>query len=131
MKMNRERFEKILEEYYSHSPPTKFVLAVDFDHTLCYSHYPFCGKETPVASFVRSIQDMGIVLIINTCREKGMTALAAKKWLKRHGIKYDYYNCNASDNILFYGNCRKIACNMSIDDTDYNFCMNDFVEEEC
>ena len=81
MKMNRERFEKILEKYYSHSPPTKFVLAVDFDHTLCYSHYPFCGKETPVATFVRSIQDMGIILIINTCREKGITALAAKNGL--------------------------------------------------
>ena len=67
MKLNRNQFKKIIDAYYAQSPPTKFVLAVDFDHTLCYSSYPLCGDETPIAAFIRSVQDMDVIIIISTC----------------------------------------------------------------
>ena len=90
--MNRERFKKILDEYYSHSPPTKFVL------------------------------------IINTCRHTAVAEMIAERWCRHYGIEWDYWNENDPARIARWGDCRKIACNMSIDDTDYNFNMEDFVE---
>lgn len=128
MKMNRERFKKILDEYYSHSPPTKFVLSVDFDHTLCYSTYPLGGKPTPVVKFLHSIADLDFVLIINTCRHTAVAEMIAKRWCRHYGIEWNYWNENDPARISRWGDCRKIACNMSIDDTDYNFNMEDFVE---
>lgn len=75
--MNKAEFKKIIDAYYAQSPPTKFVLAVDFDNTLCYSSYPLCGEETPIAPFIRSVQDMDIIIVITTCRE-GYPAEVAK-----------------------------------------------------
>ena len=125
MKMNRERFKKIIDAYYAQSPPTKFVLAVDFDHTLCDSSYPLCGGGTPVAVFIRSVQDMDIIIIITTCRE-GYAARLAKEWLKENDIRWDYFNENDPARIELYKDCRKIYCDMLIDDTTYCFNMDDF-----
>lgn len=125
MKMTKNKFKKIVDEYYSQAPPLKYVLAVDFDHTLCDSEYPLCGNELPAAKFIRSVQDMDIVIIITTCRE-GKSADIAKQWLSEHGIKWDYFNENDPSRIMAYNDCRKIYCNMLIDDTAYNFSMNDF-----
>lgn len=86
LKMNRDQFKKIIDAYYAQSPPTKFVLAVDFDHTLCHSSYPLCGQETPIAAFIRSVQDMDIIIIISTCREE-KSAEVAKEWLNEHNIR--------------------------------------------
>lgn len=125
MKMNRDQFKKILDAYYAQSPPTKFVLAVDFDHTLCYSSYPLCGLETPIAEFIRSVQEMDIVIIITTCRE-GESAEMAKDWLNKHNVRWDYFNENDPARIELYKDCRKIYCDMLLDDTAYCFNMNDF-----
>lgn len=125
MKMNRAEFKKIVDAYYAQSPPTKFVLAVDFDHTLCYSSYPLCGLETLIAEFIRSVQDMDIIIIITTCRE-GSAAVLAKYWLFEHNIRWDYFNENDPARIELYQDCRKIYCDMLIDDTAYCFNMNDF-----
>lgn len=125
MKINREQFKKIIDAYYAKSPPTKFVLAVDFDHTLCDSSYPLCGGGTPVAVFIRSVQDMDVIIIITTCRE-GYEAWLAKEWLKENNIRWDYFNENDPARIERYKDCRKIYCDMLIDDTAYCFNMDDF-----
>lgn len=125
MKMNKEQFKKIIDAYYAKSPLTKFVLAVDFDHTLCDSSYPLCGDGTPVAVFIRSVQDMDVIIIITTCRE-GYAAELAKEWLKENNIRWDYFNANDPARIELYKDCRKIYCDMLIDDTAYCFNMNDF-----
>ena len=125
MKMDREQFKKIIDDYYAKSPPTKFVLAVDFDHTLCDSSYPLCGGGTPVAVFIRSVQDMDVIIIITTCRE-GYAASLAKEWLKENNIRWDYFNENDPARIELYKDCRKIYCDMLIDDTAYCFNMDDF-----
>lgn len=129
MKMNRERFKQILVEYYSHSPPAKFALAVDFDHTLCNSKYPMGGSPTPVVHFLHSIADLDFVLIISTCRHTAVAEMVAKRWCRNHGVKWDYWNKNDPERIAHWGDCRKIACNMLIDDTSYNFNMEDFVDD--
>ena len=123
--MNRDKFKKILDVYYAHSPLTKFILAVDFDHTICDSSYPLCGDETPVAAFIRSVQDMDIIIIITTCRE-GYSAEVAKEWLNTHNIRWDYFNKNDPTRIELYKDCHKIYCDMLIDDTAYCFNMDDF-----
>ena len=125
MKMNKEQFKKIIDAYYAKSPPTKFVLAVDFDHTLCNSSYPLCGDGTPVAVFIRSVQDMDVIIIITTCRE-GYAAELAKEWLKENDVRWDYFNENDPARIKLYKDCRKIYCDMLIDDTAYCFNMDDF-----
>lgn len=125
MKMNKERFNKILDDYYTTSPPCKYVLAVDFDQCLCYSHFPECGEETPICNFIRSIQDMDYVQILTTCREDNSLELALK-WCKEHNIRIDYANENDPERIKIYEDCRKVFCNMLIDDTSYNFNMEDF-----
>lgn len=113
MKMNRERFKHIMDEYYSHSPPTKFVLSVDFDHTLCYSTYPLGGKPTLVVKFLHSIADLDFVLIINTCRHTAVAEMIAKRWCRHYGIEWDYWNKNDQARISRWGDRCKIACNMS------------------
>lgn len=124
-KMNREKFKKILDAYYSTSPPSKYTLAVDFDKTLCYSNYPNCGEETAVCRFLRSVMDLPFDLVITSCRE-GEPMLIAKRWCREHGIYWNEWNENTPLNISLYGNCRKIGCNMLIDDRAYGFNMQDF-----
>lgn len=127
MKMNRNNFKSILDGYYAHSPPTKFVLAVDFDHTLCNSRYPFCGDEIkPVCDFIRSIQDLDYIQIITTCRDGNASVNIAKEWLANHNVRWDYFNENDPKRIELYQDCRKIYCDMLIDDTSYNFNKEDF-----
>lgn len=125
MKMNRAKFKQIVDAYYAQSPPTKFVLGVDFDNTLCYSRYPHCGEPTHVVDFIRSVQDLDILIIIITCRE-GVSAEQAKQWLIDHGITWDYFNENDPARVELYTDCRKIYCDMLIDDTAYCFNIDDF-----
>lgn len=127
--MNREKFIKILKEYYATSPPVSYCLALDFDGTLCDSNYPNLGDEiAPICDFIRSIQDLDVVIVLNTCRT-GDALTSALHWCAEHDIRYDYYNGNDPYRILQYGvDSRKISCNMLIDDTCYNFNIEDFKE---
>lgn len=126
MKINKNLFIKILDDYYSLSPPFKFVVAVDFDNCLCASNYPNTGKEIkPVCDFIRSIRDLNCYIILNTCRnDKALTN--AVKWCKNHNIIFDFINENAPDRIAYFGDCRKISCNINIDDMNYHFDAEDF-----
>ena len=125
--MNRESFKKILDEYYATSPPVKYCIALDFDGTLCDSHYPNLGDEIkPICDFIRSIQDFDVVIVLNTCRT-GKALADALKWCDEHNIKYTYFNGNDPHRIITWGaDSRKISCDMLIDNTCYNFNINDF-----
>ena len=125
MLLNRKKMVEILNDYYKrHELP--FVLAVDFDHTLCYSRFPECGDITPVGKFIQTIQDLHITIILNTCRE-GESLKRALAWCKENNIRIDYANENDPLRISCYKDCRKIFCNMCIDDTTYDFDMDDFI----
>lgn len=126
MKLNRATFRQILDKYYELSPQSvQYVLAVDFDNTLCYTRFPACGEPTAVAKFIKSIQDLNVCIILTTCRE-GQSLTTALDWCAEQGIRLDYVNENEPSRIEMYQDCRKIFCNMLIDDTSYNFNIKDF-----
>lgn len=133
MKFTRERFKKILDDYYSRSPPCKFAIGVDFDGTLCYSHYPYGGEPTPFCQWLKEMQhdpELDFKTVIVTCRDdKYSNEYAeeyAKEWLSFQGVHYDAFNENLQERIDIFSDCRKIFCNLYIDDTNYNFDMEDF-----
>ncbi len=130
MTMNREKMIEILEEYHKTdtfyiTKKLPYIIAVDFDHTLCYSEYPNCGIASPVVDFIKSIKDLPIKFILTTCRERESLKIALE-WCQEQGLQFDYINENDPNKIKQFGDCRKIFCNMLIDDTCYNFNMNDF-----
>lgn len=126
--MNLQSFTEKLQTFKSLNLPYKFVLAVDFDKTLCNSHYPDCGEETPICDFIRSIQHLDYIQTLYTCRT-GKALEDAILWCKDHNIRIDYANENDPVRIAMYGECRKISYDILIDDRCYNFNINDFGKE--
>lgn len=124
MKLNKKIFQQILDDYYT-THDLKFVLAVDFDDTLCYSNYPKCGEPTPITKFIQSVRGLNFALILTTCRT-GTPLYEALKWLKTQGIEPDYVNCNCVDRIDAFGDTRKIGCDLLLDDKTWGFNMSDF-----
>lgn len=127
MKLNREIFKQILTDYYNtYGTSLPYVLAIDFDATLSYSNYPECGEPTPIVDFIKSIQDLPITIILTTCRENE-ALVKAITWCREQGLRINYVNQNDPKRIQVFNDCRKIFCNMLIDDTSYGFNMEDFV----
>lgn len=95
----------------------KYILAIDFDLTICMSDYPKLGKERMSAGcYIRALYDDGYGIVINTCRE-GRELAIAMDWLDEHNIPYDYINCNFPHLIEKYkADCRKISADLYIDD---------------
>lgn len=97
-------------------------LVVDFDCTLFHTDsFPHVGRQTfanrAVAWFVRRKKKQGWVIILNTMREKGKGLDEALAACRAFHIPIDYVNCNLDDEIKQYGDSRKIAATLSIDDT--------------
>jgi hypothetical protein len=95
----------------------KAIIAIDFDDTICMSHYPELGMQRSNAGhYIRKLVKEGYGVIINTCRE-GIPLANAIKWLHKNAIPYHYVNCNFPHLIKFYkADCRKISADMYIDD---------------
>lgn len=95
----------------------KYILAIDFDLTICMSEYPLLGEEKSGAGYyIRALYDEGYGIIINTCRA-GREVANAMNWLDEHKIPYDYINCNFPHLIEKYSaDCRKISADLYIDD---------------
>ncbi len=95
----------------------KAILAIDFDLTICMSHYPALGKEREDAGlYIRQLVQDGYGIVINTCRE-GLAVADAIHWLEHHKIPYHFINCNFPHIIQEYSaDCRKISADLYIDD---------------
>lgn len=95
----------------------KGILAIDFDLTICMSHYPEMGDERLNAgNVIRKLHQDGFGIVINTCRE-GLALADAIHWLNHHKIPYHYINCNFPHLISkFSADCRKISADVYIDD---------------
>jgi hypothetical protein len=97
------------------------VLCVDFDDTLFTSKYfPEVKHQTwmnkIVTRYVKYKKKQGWVIIINTLREKGKGKEQAIKALCMNNIPYDYINENEPNAVNYWGESRKIACTLNIDD---------------
>lgn len=118
----------VIETYYR-VYKAKYVLCIDFDHTLCNSDYPKCGDEIkPICDYIRYIQQTPYMeIILWTCRS-GDTLIDAIKWCKEHGITIHQVNRQGYFDDTLYTESRKVFCNCLIDDTSYSFDIKDFEE---
>ena len=94
------------------------VVAVDFDDSIAYTHYPTIIKPLPHAMDVLRVlmNDPYTILILWTCRE-GEYLQQALDFCELYGIKFDYVNENCKERIEYYGNnSRKIGADLYIDD---------------
>jgi hydroxymethylpyrimidine pyrophosphatase-like HAD family hydrolase len=93
------------------------IIAVDFDGTLVENAYPEIGELLPGAKeYVNKLYDEGFGIVINTCRS-GKYESEVYKFLEREGIKFHHLNENFPHLIeLYNADCRKISCNVNIDD---------------
>lgn len=89
----------------------EIIIAVDFDGTLCANAYPDIGKPyVEVISKLRDIRELGVKLILWTCRE-GQDLAKALEWCVSHGLYFDALN---EDYIMRDG--RKIYAHLYLDD---------------
>ena len=94
------------------------MVAVDFDDSIAYTHYPTIIKPLPHAMDVLRVlmNDPYTILILWTCRE-GEYLQQALDFCELYGIKFDYVNENCKERIEYYDNdSRKIGADLYIDD---------------
>lgn len=95
----------------------RYIIAVDFDGTLCHNQYPEIGAPYEAQlSALRLLQRFGACIILWTCRESDELA-AALSWLHARKLVFDEVNDN-SDEIKkkFMWNSRKIYADEYWDD---------------
>ena len=65
------------------------IVAVDFDGTLCENQWPGIGRENlPVISAVSLLRELGILVVLWTCRE-GEDLENALEWCGQRDIRFD------------------------------------------
>lgn len=95
-----------------------FVIAVDFDGTLCDHRFPGMGEpHWDVIKALIKLRAAGHKLILWTCRE-GDNLTAALQWSHQHGLDFDAVNENLTESIRACGGAdpRKIFADIYLDD---------------
>lgn len=98
-----------------------FVVAVDFDGTLCKEAFPEIGEDKPLMiMLVKTLQQLGAYTILWTCRAEDKLE-AAKQWCEQRGLCFMKYNENADFFKKKYNSCSvKVFADIYIDDKAYN-----------
>lgn len=94
------------------------ILGVDFDDTLFLNSFPHNYDEPnwPVIDFVKQKQKDGWYIILVTCRTSDEHINGAIQAAERVGLHFDLVNQNHQGMIDAFGDCRKIFCDLYIDD---------------
>lgn len=94
-----------------------YIIAVDFDGTLCENQYPEIGKPNSVLiDDLKMRKDNGAKLILWTCRV-GDRLEQAIDWCRDHGLVFDAVNQNLPEIVeSFGGDPRKVFAHEYIDD---------------
>ena len=97
--------------------PGGYVIAVDFDGTLCESDWPNIGEaKNDVIEQLQLCRQCAIKIVLWTCRE-GEHLEKALKWCEEYEIKFDAVNANTAERMAYYGNdIRKIGADEYWDD---------------
>lgn len=97
-----------------------YVIAVDFDGTLCISNWPELGEPNmEIISAVQVARTLGAKIILYTCRE-GKLLDEALEWCKAWRLTFDAVNDNLPERQAMYGNNpRKIGADEYWDDKAY------------
>lgn len=98
------------------------VYAVDFDGTLNLADkYPSLGEpNTELFDFLKQRKQFGDKIILYTCRE-GKLLEDAVRYCRIQGMEFDAINDNIRENVLRWGNSRKIFADYYIDDKNMEF----------
>ncbi len=98
----------------------KPIIGIDIDNTIIQNGYPDITKAYLVQGAKEGIEKIRKIvdpeIIIWTCRHTEQETQDAKDFLKKHEIEYDYFNENSPVMIEAYGDCRKLFCDVLIDD---------------
>jgi hypothetical protein len=94
-----------------------YIVAVDFDGTLCENAYPEIGA--PKYDVIHAVQDFkirGYKTILWTCRNKAALRKAVE-WCEEFGLEFDAINQNIPEvQEMFGGDTRKVFADIYIDD---------------
>lgn len=96
---------------------SSYIIAVDFDGTICENKYPAIGEpRRSTISYLKEKQKKGAKLILWTCRVDELLD-SAVKWCRNQGLIFDAVNENLPEVVAaFGGDIRKIFANEYIDD---------------
>lgn len=94
-----------------------WVIAVDFDGTLCENKWPEIGEPNlEVIEYVKRKKSQGAKIILWTCRTYRQLEEAVK-WCEEQGMVFDAVNENLIETIIKFGeDTRKIVADEYIDD---------------
>lgn len=101
----------------AYKPLILYVIAIDFDGTLCENAYPAIGApRTRIIEAAKQRQREGTKLILWTCRT-GEQLDEAVKWCTDQGLYFDAVNENLPEMIArFGGDTRKVLADEYWDD---------------
>jgi len=112
-----------------------YVIAVDFDGTLCEYAFPEIGEQkTHHKRLLEVLIDMrqrGHKLILWTCRgdnEQYPCLTNAIEWCKKQGLEFDAINENVAGTKKLSGPSPKVVADYYLDDKSLAFCQGRFFE---
>lgn len=95
----------------------KMILAIDFDGTIAQTQYPHIEKANErLIDFLKVWQETGNIVILNTCRHDDDLMDACSYLYDNYNFIFDYVNENVPELIEKYGDTRKIAADIYVDD---------------
>ena len=94
-----------------------YIVAVDFDGTLCTNEYPEIGEpKRDVINAIKEYQSYGWKVILWTCRNHEALDNALE-WCEKQGLNFDAVNTNLPEvQETFGGDTRKVFADVYIDD---------------
>ncbi|PKM70143.1 MAG: hypothetical protein CVU94_00675 [Firmicutes bacterium HGW-Firmicutes-19] len=105
---------------------TPFVIAVDFDGTLCEDKWPAIGRPNKeLIQRLKEARQVGQKVILWTCREDQLLKDAVA-WCKSYGLEFDAVNANLPERIALYKtDPRKVGADLYLDDRAENVRLED------
>lgn len=99
----------------------KLIMAINFDGTIATTQYPFIEKANErLIAFLKAWQESGNIVILNTCRHDEELMDACSYMYENYNFLFDYVNENVPEIIEKYGDTRKIAADIYVDDKFVN-----------
>lgn len=107
----------VLKEKKEYMKKFQKVVAIDFDGTITKRDNRDCNIEEirPYAArMINKLYRDGYIIIINSLRNNDKDKII--NFLKKKRVKFHYFNENEPTRIAYYGDTRKIAADIYIDD---------------
>lgn len=94
-----------------------YIIAVDFDGTLCENKFPEIGEpKQEVINTIKEYRNYGWKIILWTCRNREYLTKALE-WCRKQGLEFDAINENLPEVETFFGGyTRKVYADVYIDD---------------